>query len=183
MRKILPAMFILALCVFALFKPPCFSKDEPTTVTPYFSPKGGAEKALIAELKKAKKSVKVCIYLFTSKRIAECLTETAKTCKVTVIMDKRMTEAAENSQYKFLVENDIDVKLFRFPKSGSPDQPEPSFHHKFAVIDDSTVITGSFNWSVYAETSNYEDMLIIKDNALALQYARRFDEILKESEK
>lgn len=183
MGKIIPAMFILALCVFTLVKPPCFSEGEPTVITPYFSPKGGAEKALIAELKKARKSVKVSIYLFTSKRIAECLAETAKTCEVTVIMDKRMSESAENSQHKFLVQSGIDVRLFKFPKSGSPDQPDPSFHHKFAVIDDSIVITGSFNWSVYAENSNYEDLVVIKDRALALQYAKRFDEILKECEK
>ena len=39
--------------------------------------------------------------------------------------------------------------------------PEVGFmHHKFCVSDDSLVITGSHNWTCYAETRNVENIVI-----------------------
>lgn len=36
-------------------------------------------------------------------------------------------------------------------------------HHKFCVIDSKIVITGSYNWTYYAETRNVENILITDD--------------------
>lgn len=36
-------------------------------------------------------------------------------------------------------------------------------HHKFCVVDDKIVITGSYNWTYYAETRNVEN-IVITDN-------------------
>ena len=34
-------------------------------------------------------------------------------------------------------------------------------HHKFCVIDDKIAITGSYNWTYYAETRNVENIIIL----------------------
>ena len=40
-------------------------------------------------------------------------------------------------------------------------KPEYGFmHHKFCVIDNEIVVTGSYNWTYYAETRNIENILI-----------------------
>jgi phosphatidylserine/phosphatidylglycerophosphate/cardiolipin synthase-like enzyme len=48
-------------------------------------------------------------------------------------------------------------------------------HHKFVVIDfgtpDARVYAGSFNFSTAADTSNGENLLMIKDPAVATSYA------------
>ena len=43
-------------------------------------------------------------------------------------------------------------------------------HHKFAVIDGKTVITGSFNWSPAAAHTNDETLLVIHSPTLAAHF-------------
>ena len=43
-------------------------------------------------------------------------------------------------------------------------------HHKFAVVDNTTVITGSFNWSPSAAHQNDETLLVIKHPKLAAAF-------------
>jgi len=50
-------------------------------------------------------------------------------------------------------------------------------HHKVFIIDESTVITGSFNYSNNAVESNDENVLIIRDADLAALYLEEFNRI------
>lgn len=47
-------------------------------------------------------------------------------------------------------------------------------HHKFCVIDEQVVITGSFNWSKKAENNNHENITINHDNLLAKAFYQQF---------
>ncbi|MDF5710633.1 MAG: phospholipase D-like domain-containing protein [Nostoc sp. S4] len=47
-------------------------------------------------------------------------------------------------------------------------------HHKFAVIDNKTVITGSHNWSDAANNGNDETLLVIESPIVAAHYVREF---------
>ena len=47
-------------------------------------------------------------------------------------------------------------------------------HHKFCVIDRNTVITGSYNWTYYAETRNLENIIISTDDATVGAYLEEF---------
>jgi len=50
-------------------------------------------------------------------------------------------------------------------------------HNKFAVVDDSITLTGSFNWTRAAESANDENLLKITSPDLARQYAEEFSEL------
>ena len=50
-------------------------------------------------------------------------------------------------------------------------------HHKFAVIDNKTVITGSFNWSPSAAHTNDETLLVIHSPQLAQHFTREMDRL------
>ncbi|HMO56365.1 MAG TPA: phospholipase D-like domain-containing protein, partial [Roseiflexaceae bacterium] len=50
-------------------------------------------------------------------------------------------------------------------------------HHKVIIIDDRIVITGSYNFTASAETSNDESLLIIDDPTLAAAYVAEFDRL------
>jgi phosphatidylserine/phosphatidylglycerophosphate/cardiolipin synthase-like enzyme len=51
-------------------------------------------------------------------------------------------------------------------------------HHKFAVVDRRTVITGSHNWSNAANYHNDETLLVIQDNpTVAAHFDREFDRL------
>ena len=48
-------------------------------------------------------------------------------------------------------------------------------HNKVIVIDGETVVTGSFNFTKAAEEKNAENVLIIRDPAVAAQYAQNWE--------
>ena len=52
-------------------------------------------------------------------------------------------------------------------------------HHKLAVIDDRTVITGSFNWSPSAAHQNDEVLLLIHSPLVAAHFTREMDRLWK----
>ena len=55
-------------------------------------------------------------------------------------------------------------------------------HHKFAVIDNKTVITGSFNWSRSAANTNDETLLVIHSPQLAKHFNREMDRLWNTAE-
>ncbi len=54
-------------------------------------------------------------------------------------------------------------------------------HHKFAVVDNQSVIVGSQNWSYSANYSNDEFLIVIENSNIADQFNREFDRLLKDS--
>ena len=60
------------------------------------------------------------------------------------------------------------------------DKNRGAMHHKVIVIDEETVITGSYNFSKNAEERNSENLLIIKGNPdIAQAYLSEFDRIVR----
>lgn len=56
-------------------------------------------------------------------------------------------------------------------------------HHKFCVIDNHTVIAGSYNWSKRADISNHENITITQDNLLARAFIDQFIKITGQTPK
>jgi phosphatidylserine/phosphatidylglycerophosphate/cardiolipin synthase-like enzyme len=56
-------------------------------------------------------------------------------------------------------------------------------HNKIMVIDQETVITGSFNFTKAAEERNAENLLIIKSRELAKEYLDNWEKHKNHSEK
>ena len=55
-------------------------------------------------------------------------------------------------------------------------------HHKFAVIDNKTVITGSFNWSPSATHTNDETLLVIESPQVAAHFTQEMDRMWRGAE-
>lgn len=52
-------------------------------------------------------------------------------------------------------------------------------HHKFCVIDDKIAITGSYNWTYYAETRNIENIIISDNPEIVNGYTSEFQRLKK----
>ena len=63
------------------------------------------------------------------------------------------------------------------PEKPSWETPLKDLHHKFAVIDGKTVITGSFNWSPSAAHQNDEVLLVIRSPQVAAHFTREMDRL------
>jgi len=139
----------------------------PTTREVYFSPDGGCTAAIVIELSHAMSNVLVQAYSFTSKEIAKALTDAHKRgVKVQVILDKsNLTE--KYSSADFIAHAGIPVLI---------DSEHAIAHNKIMVIDGTTVITGSFNFTKAAEEHNAENLLVIHETALARKYAENWQQ-------
>jgi phosphatidylserine/phosphatidylglycerophosphate/cardiolipin synthase-like enzyme len=50
-------------------------------------------------------------------------------------------------------------------------------HHKFAVVDNKTVVMGSQNWSDSANFTNDETLLVVENSAISEQYAQEYNRL------
>lgn len=71
--------------------------------------------------------------------------------------------------------NAANGHCYWIPETG---KSEGSLHHKFCVIDDNIVITGSYNWTRRASRADENIMLVRGDSKLAHGYMQAFDALL-----
>lgn len=149
-------------------KQPSKSKTS-TRIYSFFSPDGGAERAMIREIGKAKRSIKVAVYFFTEKDFADALIRAKdRGVKVEVIVD-RTQENRKDSMVPHLLAEGISLYI---------DKKHRIMHNKFTVIDNKTVITGSQNWTDSSEKKNAENTLIIHNNRyFAKKYLDAFEQL------
>ncbi|MEK7375947.1 MAG: phospholipase D-like domain-containing protein [Candidatus Margulisiibacteriota bacterium] len=150
------------------------SADLPAkTVLVMFSPQGGIQDKIISKINLCRKSIKIAIYGFTSGDIAWAL-ENAKNrgVDVKIVADKSQA-AGKHSEISFLVS-----KLF--PVMIRTGKGRGIMHNKFAVFDDTEVVTGSYNWTQGAENYNFENAIFINDPEIARQYSAEFNRLYSE---
>ncbi len=152
---------------------PGASRSVPQSIEAHFSPRGGCTETVVEELGRAKRTVFVQAYSFTSKEIAAALVAAARRgVAVQVILDKsQRTEKYSSADF--------------VSRAGIPtyiDAKHAIAHNKIMVIDSEVVITGSFNFTKAAEGSNAENLLVISDPRLAERYTENFKKHQEHSE-
>jgi phosphatidylserine/phosphatidylglycerophosphate/cardiolipin synthase-like enzyme len=127
-----------------------------------FTPGKDCTSVIVRELAGAKRTILVQAYTFTSAPIAKALVDAKKRgVDVRVILDKSQ-RGARYSSVDFLANAGIQTFV---------DECCAIAHNKVMVIDSETVITGSFNFTRAAQERNAENLLVIRDRAMAEQYA------------
>jgi phosphatidylserine/phosphatidylglycerophosphate/cardiolipin synthase-like enzyme len=130
-----------------------------------FSPKGGCAAAIVREIQSARSSLLIQAYSFTSAPIAAAVVEAHRRgVRVQVVLDKS-NRSEKYSAADFLAHATVPVFI---------DAKHAIAHNKIMVIDDSTVITGSFNFTKSAEENNAENILILRSPVLAARYSDNF---------
>jgi phosphatidylserine/phosphatidylglycerophosphate/cardiolipin synthase-like enzyme len=137
----------------------CFTTGNKSTIG------GDCAAVLVAEIGKAERELLVQAYNFAESRIiAAIIAAHRRGVAVTVILDKiSPSQKGEGAD----AVHDVGIPTFidRKPKIA---------HNKVIVIDQSTVVTGSFNFSTNAECCNAENLLVVHRPELAIAYAENF---------
>jgi hypothetical protein len=126
------------------------------------------------EIRKAQKSVFIAVAWFTNKHIFNELVQKSKNgCSISLIISNDLINENSSIDFSQLITSNSSVY-----KIGNGDTE--LMHNKFCIIDYSTVITGSYNWSYKAET-NFENVIITtNDTTLAEQFILEFNNIRKQ---
>lgn len=126
----------------------------------YFCPEDWCANEVLYTLDEAKRSIYFMTYSFTHDQIGDMLIKKKNQgLDIRGIMEK--SQSSQYSEFKKLNESGINVIW---------DKNKGLMHNKVFVIDNSIVITGSFNPTLNGDTSNDENLVIIYNPEVAGKY-------------
>ena len=136
-----------------------------------FCPEDLCQDAIIDAIREAESEVRVMAFTFTDVALGtELILAQDRGVSVTMLFDVR-----QNRKYSQLWRlRDQGIETRRLSDKGF-------LHHKVWVIDNTTVITGSFNPSWSAIAKNEENLLIIQDRRLAARYLHEFAQLWEQA--
>jgi phosphatidylserine/phosphatidylglycerophosphate/cardiolipin synthase-like enzyme len=150
------------------------------TLEALFTPGDRIDDAIIAAIGEARSEILVNAYSFTHRRIAQALIAAhARGVRVAVIADREQARALPQNVLVTLADAGVDVVL---------DGTFPAAHNKVMVIDamseHAITFTGSFNFTIAAQRSNAENMLVMRDNpAIARAYRANWERLRAHAER
>ena len=123
----------------------------------YFCPEDSCKEHVLDALEKAKSSIYFMTFSFTDDDIGKLLLQKSSSIEVKGLFDK--SQNSKWSEYDRL--KDFSAKV-------------SSLHHKVFIIDNETVITGSYNPTANGNERNDENLLIIHDKTAAERFVEEF---------
>jgi len=136
--------------------------------------KGTSLHRFLHYLDSAKHTLDICVFNITDNRISNTIREIHhRGVQVRIITD--------DDQISNLGSDILDLN-----KSGIPvriDNAKSFMHHKYAIIDGSLLISGSFNWTKNASAENRENVMVTNDKSLVDPFIDNYEGLWKEFEK
>lgn len=140
--------------------------DSPTMARVCFSPGPECLQAILGQLSRARRAVDICVFTITDNRLRDAILEADRRgVRLRIITDQNKAEDTGSDVWD-LDDAGISVRV---------DQSKHHMHHKFAVFDGATAVTGSYNWTRSAAEYNQENVLITDDPRLVDPYREMFD--------
>ena len=157
------------------------------------TPSAQTTNGIIADtLSNASQSVDLALFVFTDQTIANTL-EARPHLQLRTLIDRSFiyryhSEALDmlgmalpNHHCSYEKENHpwhSSIQTVGYPTLAEGDK----LHHKFALLDNHTVMVGSHNWSNAANHKNDENLLIIENATVAQQFKQEFERLYKQAE-
>ncbi|MDO8480514.1 MAG: phospholipase D-like domain-containing protein [Nanoarchaeota archaeon] len=138
------------------------------SIEAYFCPEDSCSLHVQHELLSAKRSIDFLAFSFTSEAIVDAMLHSP--AHLTGVVER--INAHAGSEYPRLSGFGVDIW-----KDGNPGM----MHHKTFIIDDSVVVTGSFNPTQNADKRNDENLLIIRSPEIAMQFEGEFERVMAEA--
>ncbi|HKK82798.1 MAG TPA: phospholipase D-like domain-containing protein [Atribacterota bacterium] len=166
-KNFLTYFTLLSLCILVLFSFPISAKTRV-----YFSLYDDPESVIIEHLSKAEESIYVAMYYFTDSQLArEVVKAKNKGVEVRIYLDSSQINA-QYSKARFFVNERIENIRISSNRN--------LMHNKFAIIDKTIVLTGSYNWTASASERNDENLLVIDDEEIVTRYMNYFNTLWEE---
>jgi phosphatidylserine/phosphatidylglycerophosphate/cardiolipin synthase-like enzyme len=146
---------------------------EKFTYQVYFSPGEETREEIVSQIIKAKSKIDICVFTLSDNRITDALIQAWHNGIDIRIITDNDKQFDKGSDIEELSDNGISIRK---------DLTKHHMHHKFAIFDDLKLLTGSYNWTRSAETSNQENTIITENKFLIEQYQDIFKELWRKFE-
>lgn len=148
---------------------PLPSKDSENNA--FFSHHDDIRDFVIKNLKSATKNLKICMFTISDDPIAETVAGCHKMgIQVRIITDDGKIFDKGSDIYS-LDRMGIKIKIDSF---------RSLMHHKFVIIDNKKLLTGSYNWTRTGSDVNNENVLLTTNSRIVKSYKNEFKRLWKE---
>lgn len=134
----------------------------------HFSPGDSCPRRIASFISGAKRTLDICVFTITDDRITSAILqahERGRRVRIITDDDKAMDLGSDSQR---LADAGIPVRVDRTPAH---------MHHKFALADNSTLLTGSYNWTRSAARDNEDNFLITGDRRFVEAFGRQFEKL------
>ena len=137
----------------------------------YFSPGTECQQAIISAIENAKNSIKICVFTISDDQITQAILA-AHQRKIPI---KLLTDNEK------LFDVGSDIRQLALAKIEiRTDNTKNHMHHKFAIIDNEILISGSYNWTRSAALYNHENIIVTNNKELVRDFLPEFDRLWQE---
>jgi phosphatidylserine/phosphatidylglycerophosphate/cardiolipin synthase-like enzyme len=153
---------------FALF----FVTAQAVDPQVYFSRTDPVAKVLTREIDAAQKSIHLLIYALTDDELAAALLRAAQRgVDVRIVIDRTQAAGSQSLDEQLVEKLGTKRVLYRTGKGRGV------MHEKMAIYDGLTVSLGSYNWAENARDNNWENLILLRDAAVAARCEAEFQRV------
>lgn len=134
----------------------------------FFSPGNNCRQAICNEISYASRTIDICVFTISDNIIRDkIIYALTKGVKVRIITDDDKTMDM-GSDIEYLHKKGAIIKT---------DNTSYHMHNKFAIFDDATLISGSYNWTRSAAEYNQENIIVCNEPQLTKQFKKEFERL------
>lgn len=144
-------------------------RPKPQYIDAFFFPNKKNVNKLVNWIKKAKKTLNICVFNLTNDDLAKAVIDRHNAgVKVRVVSDDEC-KTNKGSDIQRLADAGIPVR--------TDAAPTYHMHNKFMIVDDTYLLTGSFNWTFQAGSSNQENLLVVDHPYYIERYTAEYEKL------
>ncbi len=142
---------------------------DGTPIDVYFSPDDHVQASFLDLVNNAQESIYFMAFSFTADEIGDAVRARAQEgVTVAGVMETEQVNSNIGTEFDPFQQAKLDVVR---------DGNEGLMHHKVMIIDENTVILGSYNFTNSAETKNDENLIVIYNEEIAAQFIAEFQRV------
>jgi len=134
----------------------------------FFSPGDACRDVILHQISGAQQRLRICVFTISDDRISQAILASHKRG-----LDIRIITDNDKSF-------DVGSDVGSFSKAGiavKMDDTPNHMHHKFMVVDDHALITGSYNWTQSAARYNHENILLTRGEKVVGSFLKEFEQL------
>jgi phosphatidylserine/phosphatidylglycerophosphate/cardiolipin synthase-like enzyme len=165
--------FLLLPLYFLIFIPLSTDSQEKDLklIQVFFSPEENCGGEILKRIEEAKHTIDAALYLFTSRPLSrEIINAKDRGVKIRICLEGEKIDD-RYSKDEYLKNNGISLRVR---------DDRGLMHNKFCIIDNKTLITGSYNWTHSADLWNDENIIILRVPEVILVYEEYFERLWNE---
>ena len=139
--------------------------DKSKQSEAFFSPIDNCASKIIRLFQETRRKADVCVFTITDDRIKDAILDAhQRGILVRIISDNDKS-------------NDLGSDIYQLERAGIPvrcDRTDYHMHHKYAIFDGESLLTGSYNWTRSAARNNEENFIVTSDSSLLPRFEAAF---------